>query len=71
MQIKSNINFYLNSYNITIERSEIMKKLFILYIIMLVLGFAFACGYYIYKIPKEETEIQEGQVSIIDLNMLK
>ena len=69
MQIKSNINFYLNSYNITIERSEIMKKLFILYIIMLVLGFAFACGYYIYKIPKEETEIQEGQVSIIDLNM--
>ena len=45
-----------------------MKKVFILYISVLILGFAFVCGYYIYKIPKEETIIQEEKISKEDIN---
>lgn len=46
-----------------------MKKVFILYIAVLVLGFAFVCGYYIYKIPKKETIIQEEQLAKQDFNV--
>ena len=45
-----------------------MKKVFILYITVLVLGFAFVCGYYIYKIPKEESIIQE-EIAKQDFNV--
>lgn len=45
-----------------------MKKVFILYIAVLVLGFAFVCGYYIYKIPKKETVTQEEEIAKVDFN---
>lgn len=58
-----------NNINITLERSDKMKKIFILYILILVLGFAFVCGYYIYKIPKKESIIEENLISKQNINM--
>ena len=46
-----------------------MKKVFILYIIILVLGFTFVCGYYIYKVPKEEIVTKEEELAEVDLNV--
>ena len=40
-----------------------------MYIIILVLGFTFVCGYYIYKVPKEEIVTKEEELAEVDLNV--
>lgn len=47
-----------------------MKKILILFIMFLIVGFSFTCGYYLYKVPDIERQQAEANTDIISNNDL-
>ena len=48
-----------------------MKKILILFIMFLIVGFGFTCGYYLYKVPdieRQQAEANTAKISNSDLS---
>lgn len=40
-----------------------MKKILVLFIMFLIVGFSFSCGYYLYKVPNIEKQQTEAKIN--------